>query len=57
MSNKKDNTDKPVVILGGGMEHNPAAITKRGKIRAQRIKECKETGVPYNAHDYDTEKG
>lgn len=54
---KKDNTDKPVVILGGGMEHNPAAITKRGKIRAQRKKECKETGVPYNAHDYDTEKG
>jgi len=54
---KKDNTDKPAVILGGGMEHNPAPRTKRGKIRAQRIKECKETGVPYNAHDYDTEKG
>lgn len=54
---KNDNVDKPAVILGGGMEHNPAARTKRGKIRAQRIKECKEAGLPYNAHDYDTEKG
>ena len=57
MSNKKDSTDRPSVILGGGMEHNPTARTKRGKRRALRIKECKETGVPYNAHDYDTEKG
>ncbi len=57
MSNKKDKTDKPVVILGGGMEHNPAPRTVRGKRRAKRIKECKEAGMPYNAHDYDNEKG
>ena len=40
-----------------GVTHNPAPITKRGKLRAKRIKECKEAGIPYNAHDYDTEKG
>ena len=40
-----------------GVTHNPAPTTKRGKLRAKRIKECKEAGIPYNAHDYDTEKG
>ncbi len=43
-------------VAESGMEHNPAPRTKRGKIRAKRIKECKEAGMPYNPHDYDTEK-
>lgn len=40
-----------------GMEHNPAPRTKRGRIRAKRKRECAETGIPYQASDYDTEKG
>ena len=44
-------------VAESGFEHNPAPTTKRGKIRAKRIQECKEAGLPYRAHDYDTEKG
>ena len=51
MSDKKESTK-----VDSGMNHNPAPRTERGKRRAKRIKECKEAGMPYNAHDYDTEK-
>jgi len=44
-------------VAESGFEHNPAPTTKRGKIRAKRIQECKEAGMRYQASDYDTEKG
>lgn len=40
-----------------GIAHNPAPRTERGKRRAKRKRECKEAGMPYIPHDYDTEKG
>ena len=53
---KQENKEAPAKV-DSGVTHNPAPRTKRGKLRAKRIKECKEAGMPYNAHDYDTEKG